>query len=60
MTDAQREAGAGPEPVPCPHCGAAVDDSGARRHPSVERVGCMECGVQLIRRPGEPWQSIRG
>ena len=50
----------GQEPVRCPHCDAAVDESRAREYPSAEHMGCMACGVQLIRRRGEPWQAIRG
>lgn len=57
-------AGAGDErgagALRCPHCDAAVDESRAREHPSGQRLGCMACGVQLIRRPGQPWQTIRG
>ena len=52
--------GPGNQPVRCAHCGATVDESDARRYPDVERLGCMACGVQLIRRPGQPWETIRG
>ena len=52
-------AGSGDE-VRCPHCDVPVDVSEPRRHPSADRVGCMACGVQLVRRPGEGWETIRG
>ena len=60
MSGAGPEAERGPAPLRCPHCDATVDESGARRYPSGERLGCMACGVQLIRRPGQHWQTIRG
>jgi hypothetical protein len=45
--------------IRCGHCGRLVEDT-PRRTGDVERVGCGWCGVQLIRREGEQWQTIRG
>ena len=60
MSSAGREGERGAEPLRCPHCDATVDESRAREYPSGQRLGCMACGVQLIRRPGQAWQTIRG
>lgn len=46
--------------IACPHCGAPVDESEAREHAGVGRLGCLVCGVQLVRRPGQGWETIRG
>lgn len=54
-------AGPGPaDPLRCPHCGVPVDESAAREHSGIRRLGCLACGVQLVRRPGEGWETIRG
>ena len=44
----------------CPHCDSEVDESRARDHPGGQRLGCLACGVQLVRRAGERWETIRG
>ena len=45
----------------CPHCGAAVDLTRAWEGANgVWRVGCLNCGVQLVRRGSETWETIRG
>lgn len=46
--------------VPCPHCGHPVDEDRAREHAGASRLGCLSCGVQLVRRPGQAWEAIRG
>ena len=45
---------------PCPNCGAPLDERRAREQGGVERVGCLACGLQLVRRPGAGWEGIRG
>ena len=44
----------------CPNCGAPVDESAASEQGAVQRAGCPACGLQLVRRPGQPWAGIRG
>ncbi|MBV8561079.1 MAG: hypothetical protein JO050_09905 [Acidimicrobiia bacterium] len=48
------------DPPTCPGCGASLDDKAARQVGGVERLGCLGCGLQLVRRPGQGWESIRG
>ena len=50
----------GGEPPVCQHCGAGLDEALAREHRGVRRLGCLACGVQLVCRPGQPWETIRG
>lgn len=52
--------GATTRTIACPHCGCPVDESGAREHAGISRLGCLSCGVQLVRRPGQEWETIRG
>ena len=44
----------------CLGCGAPVDEAQVREDGAVERFSCMRCGLQLVRRPGQGWESIRG
>jgi len=44
----------------CPGCGAAIDEQRVRDHGTVEHFSCLSCGLQLVRRRGERWESIRG
>ena len=44
----------------CPGCGAPVDDARVRKQGDAERFSCLQCGLQLVRRRGERWESIRG
>jgi Zn ribbon nucleic-acid-binding protein len=44
----------------CPGCEAVVDEAGVREQGGVERFGCLACGLQLVRRAGGRWESIRG
>lgn len=46
--------------VACPHCGNPVDEGGAQEYAGISRLGCLSCGVQLVRRPGQDWETIRG
>lgn len=44
----------------CPGCNTPIDTNRVREHGNVERFSCLTCGLQLVRRSGEPWESIRG
>jgi len=44
----------------CPGCDAPIDDDRVRHHDDVDHFSCLGCGLQLVRRPGERWESIRG
>ncbi|MCU1449500.1 MAG: hypothetical protein JWP02_1670 [Acidimicrobiales bacterium] len=44
----------------CPGCSAAVDETRVREQGDAERFSCLSCGLQLVRRRGERWESIRG
>jgi hypothetical protein len=46
------------DPDCCPNCGALVGDLRDQR--GLQRGGCRHCGLQVVRRPGEPWRGIRG
>jgi hypothetical protein len=48
------------DPATCPGCGAAIDEERVREQGAVERFSCLGCGLQLVRRPGGRWESIRG
>lgn len=50
----------GGEAVSCPHCGAPVDPARASTFGAVSRLGCLRCGVQLVKRGDGPWETIRG
>jgi endogenous inhibitor of DNA gyrase (YacG/DUF329 family) len=50
-------------PDRCPHCDAEVAHGHEVRvgsRPALERATCPHCGLQLVRRPDEPWHGIRG
>ena len=44
----------------CPGCDAPIDEERVREQGGVDRFSCLVCGLQLVRRPGERWESIRG
>ena len=44
----------------CPGCDAPIDNDRVREQGDVERFSCLSCGLQLVRRPGQQWESIRG
>jgi predicted RNA-binding Zn-ribbon protein involved in translation (DUF1610 family) len=44
----------------CPGCDAPIDDEHVRDHGTVQHFSCLNCGLQLVRRPGQRWESIRG
>jgi Zn ribbon nucleic-acid-binding protein len=44
----------------CPGCDALIDGEHVHEQGAVERFSCLACGLQLVRRPGQPWESIRG
>jgi transposase-like protein len=46
--------------VSCPGCGAPVDEKRVREQGDAERFSCLGCGLQLVRRRGQRWESIRG
>jgi hypothetical protein len=48
------------EPNACPGCGAPVDETRVREQGDARRFSCLGCGLQLVRRPGGRWESIRG
>jgi Zn ribbon nucleic-acid-binding protein len=48
------------DPATCPGCDAAIDEQRVREQGGVERFSCLECGLQLVHRPGDRWESIRG
>ena len=44
----------------CPGCDEPIDDERVRDHGEVEHFSCLTCGLQLVRRKGKQWESIRG
>ncbi len=44
----------------CPGCDAPIDEKRVRPQGDVDRFSCLVCGLQLVRRPGQEWESIRG
>jgi len=44
----------------CPGCNAPIDDERVNEQGGVDRFSCLVCGLQLVRRPGQQWESIRG
>jgi Zn ribbon nucleic-acid-binding protein len=44
----------------CPGCDTAIDEQRVREQGGVERFSCLACGLQLVRRPHQRWESIRG
>jgi Zn ribbon nucleic-acid-binding protein len=44
----------------CPGCDAPIDDEHVRDHGTVQHFSCLKCGLQMVRRPGQRWESIRG
>jgi len=44
----------------CPGCDSPIEGDRVRNQGYVERFSCLNCGLQLVRRPGERWESIRG
>jgi len=44
----------------CPGCDAPIADERVREQGGVERFSCLVCGLQLVRRRGGRWESIRG
>jgi hypothetical protein len=44
----------------CPGCDALIDDDRVYEQGGVARFSCLTCGLQLVRRRGERWESIRG
>jgi len=45
----------------CPNCGASLAGlTGREQRGKVERAGCPQCALQLVRRGGGPWEGIRG
>ena len=44
----------------CPGCDAPIDCEQVFEQGDTERFSCLACGLQLVRRPGQEWESIRG
>jgi hypothetical protein len=44
----------------CPGCDTPIDDAHVRDHGDIQHFSCLACGLQLVRRPGDRWESIRG